>query len=139
MPTVRLVYYSRARQDLTLLDIQRILQTARRHNAAVGVCGMLSYESQWFLQALEGEREQVNELYLRIAEDPRHYEVTIVAYEEIGAPTFADWGMGYAGESSGMQGALQALGLPAFDPPAMTPAQAFALLRRLAAQQAVAA
>ena len=41
-----------------------------------------------------GGRAAVNRLYNRIAADPRHAEVTLLAYEEIAERRFAGWAMG---------------------------------------------
>jgi hypothetical protein len=43
---------------------------------------------------LEGGRNQVSKLYNQIAHDPRHNEVALLSYEEIGERTFASWSMG---------------------------------------------
>ena len=43
---------------------------------------------------LEGGRGAVNRLYNRIAADPRHTEVVLLSYEEIGERRFASWAMG---------------------------------------------
>jgi hypothetical protein len=128
---VRLTYYSRALRAMSLADISDILKTARHNNAELGVCGMLSYASDWFLQALEGPREVVNELFLEIADDPRHQDVIIVSYEEITEPLFADWQMGYVSDAGEVARLLVSLGLERFDPPVMSPAQALAFLRAL--------
>jgi len=128
---VRLTYFSRALRAMSLADIRDILQTARRNNAELGVCGMLSYASDWFLQALEGPREVVNELFLEIADDPRHQDVIIISYEEIAAPVFGNWQMGYVSDAGEVARLLGTLGLRCFDPPAMSPAQALAFLRAL--------
>ena len=37
-----------------------------------------------FLQVLEGGRDAVSALYNRIAQDPRHRDVALLSYEEIG-------------------------------------------------------
>ena len=47
-----------------------------------------------FLQVLEGGRASVSALYNRIAQDPRHREVVLLHYEEIGERHFSSWSMG---------------------------------------------
>ncbi|WP_296047836.1 BLUF domain-containing protein [uncultured Alteromonas sp.] len=136
MRLVRLVYYSHASREMSLSDLKSILDVARRNNQAQGICGMLSYEQQYFLQALEGERSAVNELYLDIAEDPRHDEITIISYEEIAEPFFKQWKMGYAGGSAEFTKLLQSMGQTEFLPDTMTPQQAFKFLQHLTGNQA---
>ena len=112
-----------------------ILQTARDNNDDLNVCGMLCYENRYFLQALEGDREVVNELYLDISDDPRHDEVTIISYSERDEPTFKQWKMGYAAGSDAFYKLLQANGQSQFDPADMTQAQAEVFLTKMAAYQ----
>ena len=131
---VRLVYYSRALRDMSLQDIQDILHVARTNNDSLDICGMLSYESKWFLQALEGDRSTVNELLFEIEEDPRHDEVVIIGYEQIEQPIFSDWQMGYAANSGAVAESLQELGLEAFDPESMTLGEATQFLMELSSR-----
>ncbi len=125
---IRLTYYSRALRDMALRDIQDILNAARDNNASLDICGMLAYESQWFLQALEGDRDAVNELFLEIADDPRHEDIVICSYEYIEQPVFQDWRMGYAANSGAVAEALRQFGLRDFDPTQMRPDQALDFL-----------
>ncbi len=119
MKPIRLIYYSRASREMSLADLKAILDSARRNNAELDVCGMLCYEKRYFLQALEGDRETVNELYLDIADDPRHDEVTIISYTEVESPSFSKWQMGYAGGSAEFHELLKDLGQDDFQPNAM--------------------
>lgn len=132
---VRLVYFSRSTRDMTLLDIQKILEVARDNNNALQICGMLCYEQRYFLQALEGERDVVNELYLDIAGDPRHDEVTIISYNEVEDRWFGAWNMGFAPASDDFYALLSELGKNEFRPADFTPEQAFSLLMKLSEQQ----
>lgn len=135
MRLVRLLYYSRASREISLADLKSILETARNNNQALNVCGMLCYDKQYFLQALEGERETVNELYLDIADDPRHDEVIIISYEEVSAPTFSQWEMGYAGSSAEFTKLLQELGQEDFSPDTMDANQALQFLSHMSGSQ----
>jgi len=58
------------------------------------VTGVLCCSGGIFLQVLEGGRSAVNRLYNRIAADPRHAQVELLSYEEIGERRFAGWAMG---------------------------------------------
>jgi hypothetical protein len=135
MPDVRLVYYSEATRDMSLLDIQSILEVARENNKKQGLCGMLCYESLWFLQTLEGDRDELNQLFLHISKDERHENVVIVSYEEIDERTFTSWNMGYAGSSSVFKEALQSIGEDEFSPEEMTPQQCLDFLIQLSNHQ----
>ena len=116
MSLVRLIYYSSASANLSLTDIKAILTTARENNQHQDICGMLCYDNQYFLQALEGDREVVSELFVTIAEDPRHDDVVIVSYDYIDEATFNSWQMGYAGSNSLLSTLLGKLKMSQFEP-----------------------
>jgi len=89
---VRLLYASRATGGPE--TIEAILQQCRRNNPEHGITGILCHSGNLFMQVLEGGRTAVNELYTRIARDPRHQDVTLLHYEEIGERLFSGWTMG---------------------------------------------
>ncbi len=91
---VRLMYASRATDSVNPDALGAILKKARLHNPAIGVTGVLCVSDGLFLQVLEGGRLPVSQLYNRIACDPRHRDVMLLSYEEIGERRFAGWGMG---------------------------------------------
>jgi len=90
---VRLLYASRA-TDTSAQTIEAILAQARTHNTANGITGILCYGAGTFLQAIEGGRMAVNELYGHIQRDARHKDVVLLHYEEILERRFGSWTMG---------------------------------------------
>jgi len=132
---VRLLYYSRASREMSLADLKDILGTARENNNSIDVSGMLCYDKRYFLQALEGERETVNELYLDISDDARHDEVVIISYKEVPELVFPQWQMGYAGSSAQFTELLKELGQANFTPSEMTEDQAFNFLQKMSGFQ----
>ena len=90
---VRLLYASRA-TDASLEAIEAILLQSRQHNPECGITGILCYGGGIFLQAIEGGRMAVSELYGHIQKDTRHKEVTLLHYEEITERRFGGWTMG---------------------------------------------
>ncbi|HIC80635.1 MAG TPA: BLUF domain-containing protein [Kiloniellaceae bacterium] len=60
---------STARHDMSDGDLEAILTAARQSNAAAGITGILLYGDRHFLQCLEGEQQQIEALYDRIAVD----------------------------------------------------------------------
>ncbi|WP_018691603.1 BLUF domain-containing protein [Algicola sagamiensis] len=135
MKLVRLTYFSRATRTMTLADLKDILTIARTNNQKLGLCGMLCYDNQYFLQSLEGERETVNQLYLDIVDDPRHDDIVISQYEYIERPMFQDWQMGYAGSSPTFESLLNKLNLTQFEPDNIHPEQGLEILKQLAQHQ----
>ena len=90
---VRLLYASRA-ADQSPAATDAILAQSRSHNPACGITGILCYGGGIFLQALEGGRTQVSELYGHIQKDIRHKDVILLHYEEISERRFGSWTMG---------------------------------------------
>jgi hypothetical protein len=91
---VRLLYASKAVDDVSQEELMTILSQSTAHNPASGITGALCSSGRLFLQLLEGGRMQVNALYNQIVADPRHKDVVILSYEEISERRFANWSMG---------------------------------------------
>jgi len=91
---VRLLYASRAAAPVTQQIIESILQQSRTHNPAMGITGILCHGGEVYMQALEGGREAVNALYMKIVRDTRHREVMLLHYAEVPERHFAGWTMG---------------------------------------------
>ena len=95
---VRLLYASRA-TDTSPDAIEAILLQSRQHNPECGITGILCYGGGIFLQALEGGRSAVSELYSHIQRDARHKQVELLHYQEITERRFAGWTMGQVNTS----------------------------------------
>jgi Sensors of blue-light using FAD len=91
---VRLLYASTLINGNDNQVIDSILAQSRLHNPALGITGVLVYSDGVFLQALEGGRAQVSELYNHIVKDTRHTHVTLLTFEEITERRFGSWTMG---------------------------------------------
>ena len=91
---VRLLYVSRAVEPDSTDAIQAILSAARQHNLHNGITGILCYGGGIFLQAIEGGRMQVNDLYSQIVNDKRHRDVVLLDYQEVTERRFGGWSMG---------------------------------------------
>ncbi len=100
MKLVRLIYASRLHEPLNKANIQQILAASERNNSRNGVTGYLCISPNYALQCLEGEREDVNALYNKIASDPRHAGATLLRYTEPWRRLFPEWHMGYSTELS---------------------------------------
>jgi len=92
---VRLLYVSRVvNETATQEDTDSILYSAKQHNVANGITGILCHGGGIFLQAIEGGRNEVNRLYGIILQDKRHKDVVLLHYEEITERRFSGWSMG---------------------------------------------
>lgn len=92
---VRLLYVSRLADCAAPQEvIDGILADSRAHNPSTGITGILCFGAGIFLQAIEGGRNQVSELYNHISRDVRHKDVVLLHYEEITERRFGGWTMG---------------------------------------------
>lgn len=106
----QLVYRSGQLHEFTAVDMIRLLQTSRTHNAGSGVGGMLLLRDGLFMQLLEGPMAAVEALYARIAQDPRHCGVQLLSRRERAARLLPDWRMAWAEAPLG-DGALDFVGI----------------------------
>lgn len=95
-----IVYHSAATPGSSSFDLDEILTVSRVRNRASGITGMLLAENGRFVQLLEGPEDEVRELMSRIAADPRHEHVRILAEDGVSVRRFPDWAMahGHVGE-----------------------------------------
>jgi ssRNA-specific RNase YbeY (16S rRNA maturation enzyme) len=90
-----LIYHSQAIPNLPEEEHKNILKVARGFNQAHGITGCLLFHKGQFLQLLEGEFEQINELYSKIRKDKRHTDVITLHMKEIENRIFDNWSMAY--------------------------------------------
>lgn len=97
MPLTRLMYYSRSTlrdgAKMRLDELSRILTTANEKNRERNVTGALAFDDAYFIQVLEGERNDVWDIFQGISHDPRHTEVTLVQFTEVPDRLFGNWWM----------------------------------------------
>lgn len=91
---VRLFYASRS-VGAAPTHARAILMSASRHNRGAGITGLLVVSSEHFMQALEGPRRAVNDLYARILQDARHYDVTLLHYGSTHLRFWPTWSMAF--------------------------------------------
>jgi len=93
----QIVYISTAMRAICGADLDNILATSRRNNAAVQVTGALLVGGQRFLQAIEGPADAVNATFDRIRADPRHNALVTLSNKSIAARQFGSWVMAFDG------------------------------------------
>ena len=135
---VRLLYVSRAVDPESGRAIEAILSAARQHNLQNGITGILCYGGGIFLQAIEGGRSAVNDLYNHIIKDPRHQNVELLHYEEITERRFGGWTMGQVNLSKlNTSIVLKYSEKPEFDPYNVSGRVSLALLEELMATASI--
>ena len=136
---VRLMYASRAVPAVDQEELLAILRKSKANNTRSGVTGALCFSEGIFMQVLEGGRSAVNQLYNRIASDPRHSAVVLLAYDEIEERRFAGWSMGQVNLSRLNPALVLKYSESAvLDPCALPGAASLALCEELAATAAIA-
>lgn len=102
MPLHHLIYESQATQPFTEAELAGLLRQAREHNDANGLSGLLLYADDGrFVQVLEGEVDDVHELYfMHISRDKRHHHLALLADGRLTVRRFPDWRMGYRSATS---------------------------------------
>ena len=134
---VRLLYASRA-LDPSPATIEAILAQSRQYNPPSGITGILCYGGGIFLQAIEGGRMPVNELYGHIQRDARHKDVALLHFEEISERRFGGWTMGQVNILKLNQSILLKYAeKPELDPYAVSGKVSLALLEELMATASI--
>ncbi|HEX2623013.1 MAG TPA: BLUF domain-containing protein [Phototrophicaceae bacterium] len=95
MSLVSLVYVSVSSSLMNDDELRQLLAKCRENNQKLDVTGMLLYKDGLFIQTLEGEAGVVANLYDKIAQDPRHYNILKVYQDQISVRSFPNWTMGF--------------------------------------------
>jgi len=88
-----LIYKSRCNGLATWDMVNSILASSARNNPADDITGVLVATETQFLQVLEGEFENVNATFERIARDTRHDTLQLISFTSIKERKFGSWAM----------------------------------------------
>lgn len=96
-----LLYVSRSTlsEQAAPTAIEDIVATSRIRNSALDVTGAMLFTGEHFAQVLEGPASAVEQVMDKVARDPRHDSIVIVAREQIRVRRFGSWSMAYSGPS----------------------------------------
>lgn len=75
---VQLIYVSHAVERFSERQLKDLLILSRDANKEHGVTGLLLYNDGNFMQVIEGESAEIDQLYLNITNDPTHTGVTLL-------------------------------------------------------------
>ena len=89
----RLIYASRSNPILDGSEVYSLLATSKRNNKEHALTGVLLYGQGYFLQVLEGDRDEVNRDFQLIVADQRHHDVRIIEAANTGEREFSEWSM----------------------------------------------
>lgn len=90
-----LVYSSKAITNINRNDILDILKTATKTNSELDITGCLVYHKTTFVQILEGNEKDVQNIYSKISKDKRHGDVVILYEGKIAKRSFDQWSMAF--------------------------------------------
>lgn len=124
-----LAYASRS-TDTERLTIGKILSAAHKFNGPHHITGLLLFDGTFYLQRLEGDREAISDLYRRIAADPRHTEVNVLAAGSLVERQCPGWSMGFVDDRDTVKNAIMRFSTSRrFDPYGMSAESVLALTR----------
>jgi hypothetical protein len=95
MSLISLVYASLANENFSDDQLKALLKKAREKNASLDITGMLLYRDGFFLQVLEGEESQLDNLFKVISNDNRHRDALIIYKKTLKERVFSSWTMGF--------------------------------------------
>ncbi len=138
----RIIYCSQAAYDFPPEELTALLAKSRANNERAGLSGMLLYCSQSFLQVLEGDEAVLEAVYAHILADARHTNLRLLMSEEVPAPLFPDWTMGFEHVddedlADELEGFTPALDYPLVNPDLVTNAGVAQTLLKLYAKNRV--
>jgi hypothetical protein len=89
----RLIYKSRSESKIDWSTVNGIISTSEAYNKESNITGVLLATESHFLQVIEGDFDEVNRLFMRIARDPRHDEIQIISFGCVDGRLFGGWAM----------------------------------------------
>lgn len=90
-----LTYFSTASMRFSEKDIEKLLKVANENNKKLGITGILLFIEGSFLQVLEGNKNDVLNLFQTIKQDDRHHDILTVFKGEKNDRNFEKWSMGF--------------------------------------------
>ena len=88
-----LIYVSTAREGLGEADVKAIAEKAAANNAKNDITGLLAYNSQCFMQLLEGASTAVLAVMRWIERDERHGNIVYIRQQQRDVRECPDWSM----------------------------------------------
>lgn len=92
---IHLIYISSATEKMSEDALMALLRQSRERNERQDITGMLLFKDGLFLQVLEGQERDVDEIYQSICLDERNAGNYLIERKAIGERNFPDWRMGF--------------------------------------------
>lgn len=91
----QIIYTSTATKNVNIDVVNDLLTQCVSKNNEFDISGMILFDGKQFLQCIEGNEVQVNQLKENIFKDPRHENIHLIGETEITKRLFSQWCMGY--------------------------------------------
>lgn len=91
----QLLYFSKSTRHMSEEDLSDILRISRVENRKRGITGLLIFVGWYFIQCLEGTRDDIGQLLENIRNDGRNHEVTVLIDRPVDKRAFPEWNMGF--------------------------------------------
>ncbi len=92
---IQLLYVSHAVNEMSDQELHKLLNEARSVNKKHNITGILLYHKGYFMQLLEGDEADVEDIFSRIQKDRRHHKITTIGKYNIDSRSFNEWNMAY--------------------------------------------
>ena len=90
----RITYISKVINPLSFQEIENIGVISSRNNKQIDITGMLVFFQKIFYQIIEGDDKKIDQLFTKIAKDPRHHDIVRLKTEYgVKERLFPHWGM----------------------------------------------
>ena len=88
-----LAYRSRATEPFSEEQLQQLLISSQTNNHKSGLTGLLLYDEGRFFQWIEGQSDQLADVWDAIQKDKRHTDIELMGQQPIPLRFFGDWDM----------------------------------------------
>ncbi|MCU4597214.1 blue light sensor protein [Acinetobacter radioresistens] len=116
---IQLCYASERVEHLNsdlLEDLSNILTKSNLFNQEQQIFGVLYYANGFFFQCLEGEKSQVEALFVKIQDDKRHHKIKLYRTVIIDEINFKSWSMKYVEKNTCIERFFHKRGKKNFQP-----------------------
>lgn len=102
---VRLTYASTIASKPAMIrkDLTDLVEITRTYSINHHIHGISYYGNNCFLQCLEGQKNQIDDLYQKILNDQRYANKIVLAYQDIQCQSFKSWNMKYVMQDTNVQ------------------------------------
>lgn len=90
-----LIYTSVPARPMDDTELEELLRISREANGRFDVTGILISLPESFTQLIEGPKARIEQLYVNIQKDKRHFRVTTLREGSISQRFFPDWAMAF--------------------------------------------